>query len=86
MLSIVFDVPRFQGEDSFRIEIQRFVAWVKSSAKATPNGEILMPGEIEERTKAQRLRDGIDIDATTWSQVVDTARSLGLGEDHWVAV
>jgi uncharacterized oxidoreductase len=86
MLSIVFDVPRFQGEDSFRNEIQRFVAWVKSSAKATPNGEILMPGEIEERTKAQRLRDGIDIDATTWSQVVDTARSLGLGEDHWVAV
>ena len=22
----------------------------------------MMPGEIEERTKAQRLRDGIDID------------------------
>ena len=52
----------------------------------TPDGEILMPGEVEERTKAQRLRDGIDIDATTWSQVVDTARGLGLGEEHWAAV
>ena len=31
-------------------------------------------------------QDGIDIDATTWSQIVDTARSLGLAEDHWVAV
>ena len=28
-----------------------------SIPKATPNGEILMPGEIEERTKAQRTRD-----------------------------
>ena len=37
MLSIILDVPRFQGEDAFRIEIQRFVAWVKSSAKATPD-------------------------------------------------
>ena len=67
MLTIVLDVPRFQGEDAFRMEIQRLVAWVKSSAKATPDGEIMMPGEIEERTKAQRLQDGIDIDATTWS-------------------
>ena len=45
-----------------------------------------MPGEIEERTKAQRLQDGIDLDATTWSQIVDTARRLGLAEEHWVAV
>src|SRR5262245_16787596 len=44
MLSIVLDVSRFQGEDAFGLEIQRFVAWVKSSAKATPGGEILMPG------------------------------------------
>jgi uncharacterized oxidoreductase len=84
MLSIVLDGTRFQGEDAFRIEIQRFVAWVKSSAKAAPDGEILMPGEIEERTKAQRLRDGIDIDATTWSQIVDTAHSLGLDENQVV--
>ena len=25
-----------------------------------------MPGEIEERTKARRLREGIDLDDTTW--------------------
>jgi uncharacterized oxidoreductase len=68
------------------MELQRFVAWVKSSAKATPNGEILMPGEIEERTRTPRQRDGIDIGPTTWSQIVDTARGLGLAEDHWLSV
>ena len=43
-----------------------------------PDGEILMPGEIEERTKAQRLRDGIDIDDTTWSQISATAKAVGV--------
>ena len=37
-----------------------------------------MPGEIEERTKARRLREGIDIDDTTWSQILDTAKLVGL--------
>lgn len=78
MLSIFLDIGRFQEETAFAAEIERFIAWVRSSAKAAPNGEILMPGEIEERTKAQRLRDGIDIDATTWSQLLDTARAVGL--------
>jgi uncharacterized oxidoreductase len=78
MLSIFLDIGCFQEEIAFAAEIERFIAWVKSSAKSTPDGEILMPGEIEERTKARRLRDGIDIDATTWSQLLDTARAVGV--------
>jgi uncharacterized oxidoreductase len=78
MLSIFLDISRFQEETAFAAEIERFIAWVKSSAKAAPDGEILMPGEIEEQTKAQRLRDGIEVDDTTWSQILDTARAVGL--------
>jgi uncharacterized oxidoreductase len=80
MLSILLDPSRFRDDAAFASEIERFIAWVKSSAKATPDGEILMPGEIEERTKARRLRDGIDLDAKTWSQLCDTARSVGISE------
>lgn len=78
MLSIFLSPRFFQSDPVFAAEIERFIAWVKSSATATPDGEILLPGEPEERTKAQRLRDGIDIDATTWSQLAETARNLGL--------
>jgi uncharacterized oxidoreductase len=78
MLSILLDASFFQKDPDFAAEIERFIAWVKSSAKATPDGEILLPGEIEDRTKARRSRDGIDIDATTWSQLLSTAQSLGL--------
>ena len=78
MLSIYLDSTFFQKDAEFAAEIKRFIAYVKSSAKVSPDGEILMPGDIEERTKAQRSRDGIDIDATTWSQLVETAKSVGL--------
>ena len=82
MLSILLDPSRFQDDAAFGAEVERFVAWVKSSARATSDGDILMPGEIEERTKAQRLRDGIDLDATTWAQIIEAARSVGLGKEQ----
>jgi uncharacterized oxidoreductase len=76
MLSIFFDPDFFQEETAFAAEVRRFVEWVKSSQKAAPNGEILMPGEIEERTRARRLADGIELDDNTWKALVTTARSL----------
>ncbi len=78
MLSVLFDPSRFQDDAAFGGEIERFITWVKSSARATPDGEILMPGEIEERTRARRLREGIELDETTWSQIIETAQSVGL--------
>ncbi len=79
MLSILIDSSFFQSDPAFTAEIERFIAWVKSSEKVTAGGDILLPGELEDRTKAQRSRDGIDIDATTWSQLVDIAKTVGLG-------
>jgi uncharacterized oxidoreductase len=78
MLSIFLDPTRFQSDAGFTAEVNRFIAWVRSSEKATEGGEILMPGEIEERTKAKRSRDGIELDETTWSQIAETAKSVGV--------
>jgi hydroxycarboxylate dehydrogenase B len=82
MLSIFLDPAVFQADAVFAAEIERFIAWVKSSAKSSPDGDILMPGEIEERTKAQRMRAGIEIDATTWSQILDTAKVVGVNAEN----
>jgi uncharacterized oxidoreductase len=86
MLSILLDPARFQDDAAFGAEVARFVAWVKSSARATSDGNILMPGEIEERTKARRLREGIDIDETTWAQIVEAAWAVGLGEEQVIGI
>jgi hydroxycarboxylate dehydrogenase B len=76
MLSIYMDPARFQEEAPFAAEVRRFIEWVKSSEKTQPNGEIYMPGEIEERTKARRLGDGIELDDTTWKSIAEVCRSL----------
>ncbi len=76
MLSIYMDQQFFQEDRVFAEEVRRFVEWVKSSEKSQPGGEILMPGDIEEKTKAQRLRDGIEVDDITWKAISDTCRLL----------
>jgi len=78
MLSIYLDPYRFQAEDAFQQELRRFIDFVKSSAPATPGGEILLPGDPERRTKQRRLAEGIDLDDTTWSQIQETCRALGV--------
>jgi uncharacterized oxidoreductase len=78
MLSVIFDPGLFQTAGSFGEEIAAFVKHVKSARTVTPDGEILMPGEPEARSRARNLRHGIEIDETTWGQIVATAESLGV--------
>jgi uncharacterized oxidoreductase len=78
MLSIILDPRVFRAPGEFSEEIRAFITHVKSSRTVTPDGEVLMPGEPEARTRAVRVRDGIEIDATTWGQIVATAESLGV--------
>lgn len=81
MLSIVIDPREFPEDTGFDREVLRFIDWVKTSRVVSPGGEILVPGEIEERTRRQRLADGIDIDEATWTRLLETAGSLGLDQN-----
>ncbi|HEY5863503.1 MAG TPA: Ldh family oxidoreductase, partial [Casimicrobiaceae bacterium] len=78
MLSIVFDPDAFCGDEFFGNEIERFVDWVKASPPVEANGEILLPGELERRTRVQRERDGIPLEGATRRMIADAARSLGV--------
>jgi len=80
MLSIFLDPTVFAETADFQREVSRFIAFVKSARTVSPDGQILMPGEIEVQNRAQRLEHGIELDAQTWSQLCATAASLGV--DH----
>jgi uncharacterized oxidoreductase len=86
MLTIVLSPHFFVTEEEFYQEARRFIAYVKSSKKASPDAEILMPGELEEKTRQQRVRVGIEVDDTTWNQILATCRSLQLAEDTVAAL
>ncbi len=78
MLSIYLRPEAFGDDTAFKKEVERFVDWVKSAERIHPDQDILMPGEIEHRTRARRLRDGLEIDGATWDALAGTAHSLGL--------
>ncbi len=76
LLAVIMDPRCFGDVQAMAAEMQRFVDYVKSSRRVDPEVEILMPGEVEERTKAVRLSEGIPLDETTWRQIAETAESL----------
>lgn len=59
-------------------ELERFIAWLKASAPAQPGDEILLPGELERRTRAEREAQGIPLDATTLAEIERHIRAYGL--------
>jgi uncharacterized oxidoreductase len=78
MLSIVLDPVMFQVQDQFLDDVKCFIDFVKSSEKASPTSEILVPGDVERRNRAERLARGIELDENTWRQIATCAESLGV--------
>ena len=42
-----------------------------------------MPGEMEVRTRAQRIERGIYVDDATWNSITETGLSVGLNTANW---
>jgi uncharacterized oxidoreductase len=69
MLSIVIDPARLNARDSMMAEIDAMIAWVKSAKPSDPDLPVLVAGEPEQIYKADRLKNGIEVDSETWSQL-----------------
>jgi hydroxycarboxylate dehydrogenase B len=78
MLSFAFDPAAFSGTEFFHEDVRRLIAWATASPPIDPDGSVLLPGEIEDRTRAERTANGIPIDGQTWARIVAAAASLGV--------
>jgi uncharacterized oxidoreductase len=69
--------PDILGVETGREEaVTHFLAWVKGAAPNAPGEEILLPGEIERRTREQRQALGIPLDAATLAELVALGERL----------
>jgi len=75
---IVIDIENFRPLEEFRVYVDRLFASLKQVPLAPGFEEILIPGEIEYRTQAQREREGIFVEELTWTQIVEAAGGLGV--------
>ena len=66
---LVINVASFRGFPGFSAEIERFIGYLKSAKRAAGFDAIRMPGERSWETQRKRERDGIPIDAETWTHI-----------------
>jgi uncharacterized oxidoreductase len=76
MLTLAFDPARLGTASALGEEIQRLAAWVRASPAGTNGEGVLLPGEPERRTAAQRSVEGIPIG--TLDALARTAAALGI--------
>jgi uncharacterized oxidoreductase len=74
----VFDVSRLHPLNDFSSSVQNFIEYLKETPRAEGFDEILYPGELEARTRLERLRDGIDIDDATWGALEALKADVGV--------
>jgi hydroxycarboxylate dehydrogenase B len=80
MLSFYVDPAVLDPELLFPAEVSRYFDYLKSAKPAKPGGEVLMPGEPEQRMRAERLKTGIPLPPDTWAALLATAASVGVNE------
>ncbi len=78
MLSIYIAPAVYDQEGGVLAEAKRFVEWVKASPPAKPGEPVLAPGEIERKTRAARLENGVPLDDKTWADLIAAAASIGI--------
>lgn len=78
MFSVLVDPARLAGVDWLRREIDGFVDYVKASPPSDPAAPVLVPGDPERLARERRQREGIEVDPTTWREVIAAGQQLGL--------
>lgn len=75
---MAIDVGRFMSIDAFKERVDALLETVKGSPRASGFQEILIPGELEFRAEAKRLKEGIYVSEKTWQSIVAVAEELGV--------
>lgn len=71
---LAIDIAAFQPVAEFKAQAAALVAALKATPRAPDVAEILLPGELEWRTKAQRQQHGIPLPKVTWQRIQEAAK------------
>ena len=78
MLSI-YIVPKFLSENgAFYSELEEYVSYFLSSNVIEKDGTILCPGDAEQNSRADRIKNGIPLTTSTWESLIKAAEDVGL--------
>ena len=76
MLSIAFDPAALAP--GFAEDVAQLTEWIRGARRADPDQPVLLPGESERRTRAERMQAGVPIDTATWAGLAAEAERRGV--------
>ncbi len=80
MLSIYMRVGTFHRDDWFAREVSSYVEYWKAARPSRPGGEVLIPGEKERRTMAERRESGLPLPERAWADILAAAEQAGMSD------
>jgi len=84
MLSIYLSVETFDRGGGFADEVRRYIDYVRAAHPADPARPVLVPGDPERATMAERIANGVPLSDDAWASITGAARKVGL-EDSAIA-
>lgn len=75
---IAIDPEVFRGTDAFLADVEDVATTLKATPAVDPERPVLLPGDVEERVRAERLRNGIPLAPNLVKQLVGIAEELGV--------
>ena len=78
MLSVLVDPDAIGDRAAFEAQAVAFIDWVHASPPREGFESVQVGGEPERAMRARRSADGVPVDATTWTEILDGAATLGV--------
>jgi uncharacterized oxidoreductase len=64
--------------EGFAAELKDYVAFFRSANPVEVGGEVLCPGDMEQRNRVERLANGVPLPSSTWLSLLDAAEDVGM--------
>ena len=80
MLAIYIDPRVVDPANFFDADMTRYIDYFKNTKPAAGVDQVLIPGEPEKATRADRTKNGVPLPDETWAAIVATAREVGVSE------
>ena len=78
MLTIIIDPLHLVDREWLAQEIAAMTEYITASPPARPDEPVLIPGDPERRTRAERIAKGVPIDDETWRELTVAARGINV--------
>jgi uncharacterized oxidoreductase len=80
MLAFYVDPKVVDTSNVFDGEVSRYVDFIRETKPVAGVEQVLIPGDPERKTRAERTRNGVPLPDDTWAAIVNTAREVGVSE------